>query len=130
MFPYDKGREPGRPKAIPEAIVPEVIALYKRGLGYRAISRELKKENLSVSCSTVRRLIKKILVTNTSCKYTRCSNVAPSHSINKDGHQHGISSCLKKPESTKCTIGPVGLPDIHMSVEKALNQLRQRRTDD
>ena len=45
MFPYDAGRKPGRPKTIPELIVPEVIALYKQGYGYRAIARELKKKN-------------------------------------------------------------------------------------
>jgi len=59
MFLYSVGRKPGRPKVIPEATVPKVIALYKQGLGYRAIARELKKENLSVNWSTVRRLIKK-----------------------------------------------------------------------
>ena len=36
-----KTRQPGRPKAIPEDIMPVVIDLWKRGYGYRAIARVL-----------------------------------------------------------------------------------------
>ncbi len=130
MFPYDAGRKPGRPKAIPQAIVPKVIALYKQGLGYRGITRELKKENLSVNWSTMRRLIKKQLWTNCSRISARCSNVVPPDLTNTGCH--GITNCLKKSESTKCLIKPVDPPDIHICIKKALNQLSQHsknRTD-
>lgn len=52
-------RKPGRPRAIPEALVPQVMALYKDGLGYRAIARELRLQGVSADWSTVRRLIKR-----------------------------------------------------------------------
>lgn len=52
-------RKPGRPRAIPGDRTEEVISLYKAGLGYRAISRELMKQGISVDWSTVRRVIKK-----------------------------------------------------------------------
>jgi len=51
-------RRPGRPRAIPEAFVPQVMALYRDGLGYRSIARELTKWGVSVDWSTVRRVIK------------------------------------------------------------------------
>ncbi len=102
MFPYDSRRKPGRPKAIPEKFVPKVIALYKQGFGYRAISRELKKENLSVSWSTVRRLIKKQLLTNTSCIFTQHFDVVPLHSLDINRHHQGITCRLKKSGSNKC----------------------------
>ena len=51
-------RKPGRPKAIPMALIPKVLSLYQQGLGYRAIARELRREGLSVDWSTIRRLIK------------------------------------------------------------------------
>ena len=120
MFPYDKGRKPGRPKAIPEAIVPKVIALYKRGLGYRAITRELKKKNLSVNWSTVRRLIKKKLWTNLSCEYNPYPNLTPSNSINKDRHRRGITSRKTKPKSSKCFVKPVDLPRFTCKYQKSL----------
>lgn len=53
-----RGRKPGRPRAIPEAFVQEVIALYRDGSGYRSIARELTKWGVSVDWSTVRRVIK------------------------------------------------------------------------
>ena len=56
--PNVTGRKPGRPRAIPEASVPQVIALYRDGLGYRGIARELTKWGVSVDWSTVRRVIK------------------------------------------------------------------------
>lgn len=120
MFPYDKGRKPGRPNAIPESIVPKVIALYKRGLGYRAITRELKKKNLSVNWSTVRRLIKNKLKTNTSCVYNPYPNLTPSNSINKDRHQRGIIRRLKKSGSNKCFIKPVDPPRLTCVYSKSL----------
>ena len=52
-------RKPGRPRAIPEDRIEEVISLYQAGLGYRSISNELLKRGLSVDWSTVRRVIKK-----------------------------------------------------------------------
>jgi transposase-like protein len=54
-------RKPGRPRAIPEDRIEEVISLYKAGLGYRAIARELINQGICVDWSTVRRLIKKWL---------------------------------------------------------------------
>jgi len=51
-------RRPGRPRAIPESVVPDVLRLYDGGLGYRAISRELAKRGISADRSTVRRIIK------------------------------------------------------------------------
>lgn len=86
MYPFDTKRKPGRPRIIPETTVPKVIALYKRGLGYRAISRELKQENLSVSWSTVRRLIRNKLWVYNARAYIRSTDVTPSHSVTKDKH--------------------------------------------
>ena len=51
-------RKPGRPRAIPEALIPKVLALYHEGLGYRAVARELRGESISVDWSTIRRIIK------------------------------------------------------------------------
>ena len=51
-------RKPGRPRAIPEALIPKVLSLYHEGLGYRAMARELRQEGISVDWSTVRRVVK------------------------------------------------------------------------
>jgi hypothetical protein len=51
-------RKPGCPKAIPEALIPKVLSLYRQGLGYRALARQLRQEGISVDWSTVRRVIK------------------------------------------------------------------------
>lgn len=51
-------RKPGRPRAIPENRIQEVVSLYERGLGYRAIARELERRSLLVDWSTVRNVIK------------------------------------------------------------------------
>lgn len=51
-------RKPGRPRAVPETLIPKVLSLYEEGLGYRAVSRELRKEGISVDWSTIRRVIK------------------------------------------------------------------------
>jgi transposase-like protein len=51
-------RKPGRPRAIPEDRIEEVISLYHAGLGYRSIARELLNQGISVDWSTVRRVIK------------------------------------------------------------------------
>ena len=51
-------RKPGRPRAIPEALVPKVFSLYHEGLGYRAVARELRQEGISVDWSTIRRVVK------------------------------------------------------------------------
>jgi repressor of nif and glnA expression len=50
-------RKPGRPKAIPENSILDVLSLYGGGLGYRAIARELRSKGISTSWSTVRRTI-------------------------------------------------------------------------
>lgn len=50
--------KPGRPRAIPRTLIPRVLTLYRGGLGYRAISRELRAEGISANWSTIRRVIK------------------------------------------------------------------------
>jgi hypothetical protein len=52
-------RKPGRPRAITEDRIEEVISLHDSGLGYRAIARELEKLGISADWTTVRRVIKK-----------------------------------------------------------------------
>jgi hypothetical protein len=54
-----KRRGAGRPKAISEDRIEEVISLYKTGLGYRSISNELLAQGIYADYSTVRRVIKK-----------------------------------------------------------------------
>jgi hypothetical protein len=54
-------RKPGRPRAISDDLVPLVLSLYKSGLGYRSIARELMKQGVYVDSSTVRRVIKEWL---------------------------------------------------------------------
>lgn len=51
-------RRPGRPRAIPEIFVPQVVSLYRQGLGYRAVARELGRQGISADWSTVRRVVK------------------------------------------------------------------------
>jgi transposase-like protein len=51
-------RKPGRPRAIPESVIPDLLRLYDRGLGYRGVARELSKQGVSADWSTVRRIIK------------------------------------------------------------------------
>lgn len=51
-------RKPGRPKAIPEALIAGVLSLYRQGFGYRAAARELRQKGISVDWSTVRRVVK------------------------------------------------------------------------
>lgn len=51
-------RKLGRPRAIPETLIPKVLSLYDRGLGYRAVARELRQEGISVDWSTIRRIVK------------------------------------------------------------------------
>ena len=51
-------RGPGRPRAVPESLIPELLRLYDGGLGYRAVARELGKQGIWVDWSTVRRIIK------------------------------------------------------------------------
>ena len=51
-------RGPGRPRAVPESLIPELLRLYDGGLGYRAVARELGKQGIWVDWSTVRRVIK------------------------------------------------------------------------
>lgn len=59
MTNLDKHKKgPGRPRAIPEHFIPEILYLYRSGLGYRSIARELEQQGLVVTWSTVRRLIK------------------------------------------------------------------------
>ena len=58
MNPKAVKRKPGRPRAIPEALIPKVLSLYEEGLGYRAVARELREEGVSVNWSTIRRIVK------------------------------------------------------------------------
>ena len=58
-------RRPGRPRAIPDQMIPKVVSLYRMGLGYRAVARELRGEGISVDWSTVRRVIKACTTENT-----------------------------------------------------------------
>jgi hypothetical protein len=51
-------RKPGRPRVIPERLIPKVLSLYRQGLGYRAVARELRQDGILADWSTVRRLIK------------------------------------------------------------------------
>lgn len=51
-------RKPGRPRAIPESVIPRLLRLYHEGLGYRAVARELGKQGVYADWSTVRRIIK------------------------------------------------------------------------
>jgi len=48
----------GRPRAVPEALIPKVVSLYRQGLGYRAVARELRQEGISADWSTIRRIVK------------------------------------------------------------------------
>lgn len=57
-------RRAGRPRAIPETVIPKVLSLYRQGLGYRAVARELRQEGISVDWSTVRRVIKSQVTEN------------------------------------------------------------------
>ena len=84
-------RKPGRPKAIPEELVPKVFSLYRQGFGYRATARELRQEGISVNWSTVRRLVKKRLVIKLHSQATYCHNVdkLPQHSQ----CQHTVQYC-------------------------------------
>lgn len=53
-----KERRPGRPRAIPVNLIPEIMSWYRNGLGYRAITSELEQEGILVTFSTVRRVVK------------------------------------------------------------------------
>jgi hypothetical protein len=52
-------RKPGRPRAIPEDRIEEVISLHESGMGYRWISKELLNRGVYADWTTVRRVIKK-----------------------------------------------------------------------
>ena len=58
MTPEAVIRKPGRPRAIPPALIPIIISMYESGLGYRGITRELEKRDVFVDWTTVRRAIK------------------------------------------------------------------------
>lgn len=64
-------RKAGRPKAIPEENIGDVTSLYRSGLGYRAIARELERKGILVTFSTVRRVIKAAQAGKT---YRNCLN--------------------------------------------------------
>jgi transposase-like protein len=51
-------RKSGRPRAVPETLIPKVLSLYRQGLGYRAVARELREDGISVNWSTIRRIVK------------------------------------------------------------------------
>jgi hypothetical protein len=49
----------GRPQAIPPALLPAVLDLYRQGLGYRRLANVLaQKHRLTVSWCSVRQAIK------------------------------------------------------------------------
>jgi hypothetical protein len=48
----------GRPRSLSLAALERVLTLYASGLGYRAISGELRVAGIDVSWSTVRRAVK------------------------------------------------------------------------
>jgi len=51
-------RKPGRPRAIPEALEPVVIELYRQEYGYRAIARILRQEyGLNPHYSSIRKTL-------------------------------------------------------------------------
>ncbi len=58
MNPEVVERKAGRPRAVPETLIPKVLSLYQQGLGYRAVARELRQEGVSVDWSTIRRIVK------------------------------------------------------------------------
>jgi len=66
-------KRPGRPRAIPEKVIPKVLSLYREGLGYRAVARELRADGLSVDWSTVRRVIKAQIGETTKNQYMQNS---------------------------------------------------------
>jgi hypothetical protein len=54
----EKARNPGRPRAIPEALESVVIDLYRQGCGYRAIARILRNEyGINPHFSSVRKTL-------------------------------------------------------------------------
>jgi len=82
-------REPGRPRAIPAALIPKVLSLYRHGLGYRAIARELEKDGLCVDWSTIRRLIK-------------VQGAEPTSTVPPETHSNTISTLHTPTEAMKC----------------------------
>lgn len=52
-------KKPGRPRALPDSIILEILDLYNHGFGYRSITRQLEKKGITVDWSSVRRLIKR-----------------------------------------------------------------------
>ena len=68
-------RRAGRPRAIPQVFIPEVMSLYRQGLGYRAVARELGQHGISVDWSTVRRVVK---------GYTEPGRLGNAHEENSD----------------------------------------------
>ena len=67
-------RKPGRPRAIPKELEPEVISVYKQGFGYRATAREPGKKGITIKWGKVRRLIKEKLDENLNYKLKYCPN--------------------------------------------------------
>ena len=51
-------KKPGRPRAIPQKMVPDVLSLYRQGFGYRAIARQFRERGITVDWSTIRRIVK------------------------------------------------------------------------
>jgi len=51
-------RKAGRPRAIPDELIPKILELYDLGLGYRRIAREFAKQyGIFADWSTVRRVL-------------------------------------------------------------------------
>jgi hypothetical protein len=85
-----KRKKPGRPRAIPEDQIEEVIVMHESGMGYRAIARELTKRGLSVDWSTVRRIIKKWLSENghQDGLYSNSNTILPRGLLGEGGIPH------------------------------------------
>ena len=51
-------RKAGRPRVIPDDLIPKIFELYHLGLGYRRIAREFSKQyGIFADWSTVRRVL-------------------------------------------------------------------------
>jgi hypothetical protein len=89
--PNTKQRKPGRPRAIPEDRIQEVISLHESGLGYRAIAHELERKDVFADWSTVRRVIKKRQIEkgHNNASSSNCDTILPL------GNQQNLGSTLK-----------------------------------
>lgn len=68
--PTNLMKKVGRPRAIPDEWIPQIISSYESGSGYRAIARELEKQGLIVDWTTVRRMIRRCLGQASDSQYS------------------------------------------------------------